>query len=681
MFHKSKKALTTAAMIGFLISSTGYALAEEVQINEEDSVIVSGKEAEDNQKQSQGKKSGDVVVSATRTEQEIKETPAAVQVITREDLDNLGAQTLADALKLATSIDVGSPAMTGRSVTVRGMSSRHVLILVDGKRQVSEGSYSTVNTYELERINMDNIERIEIVRGPVSSLYGSEGMSGVVNIITRKPEKQEFTLSLTPWRYGKHTKNGGTDNYFFRYDSGIIDDKMGFIFSYDRQSISPFENYDRGAGTHDSVNNQYGHRDSYNFEFTYDLSKRQHLDFSADYQHDKLKGRSSTTQYETYDNKRKQFSVGLRGETDKSNYQLRMYYGEHEKDGPVYNYHGGSLTDFDVSERKTWVFEGHISSQLWNKHLTTIGAEYRTEDYWGTRVDRPSSSGKTIIRDGITKTAGDFNMDSAAVYIQDEWLVNDRLLIIPSIRFDTSNNFDDNYSPKLGLTYKLSDNYRLKANVGKGFKAPTIDDMFMNMSKRMGPFLVNVQGNPDLKPEKSTSYELSLEGEKGKTFGKVTYFMNDVKDLITTNMTRVGMTYYSTYENEDEADIDGIEFEIGHYISDKFTLKANYTYLDATGTDGSRLTGRAEHMGTVQLHYDDNRKNGVNVIFWNEWRKNYLSSVTNSNKSYTMWNLAVNKKWNDKFSGFFGIDNIFDKKDPELSIYGAIVRTGVTMKF
>lgn len=143
-------------------------------------------------------KSGDVVVTASRTEQEVKETPAAVEVITREEIEKLGAKNLGDALRLSTGIDLGAPAMSGRSVSVRGMSMRHVLILVDGKRLVSEGNHSTANSYELNRINMNNVERVEIVRGPVSSLYGSEGMSGVINIVTRKPEKREITFSFNP---------------------------------------------------------------------------------------------------------------------------------------------------------------------------------------------------------------------------------------------------------------------------------------------------------------------------------------------------------------------------------------------------------------------------------------------------------------------------------------------------
>ncbi|MGL5511847.1 MAG: TonB-dependent receptor plug domain-containing protein, partial [Sporomusa sp.] len=184
----------------------------------------------------------DVLVTASRTQQEVKETPSAVEVITREDLDKIGAINLADALKMATSIDVGGSAMAGRSVTMRGMETRHTLIMINGKRLVSEGSYSTANSYELERINMDNVERIEIVRGPVSSLYGSEGMGGVINIITSKPEKEQVTLSLRPQRYSDRT-SVGSDNYSIRYDSGK-NNKLSWIFSADRIDNDAYRNSD-----------------------------------------------------------------------------------------------------------------------------------------------------------------------------------------------------------------------------------------------------------------------------------------------------------------------------------------------------------------------------------------------------------------------------------------------------
>lgn len=625
---------------------------------------------------------GGVIVTASRTEQEIKETPAAVEVITREDIVRLGAQNLGDALRLATGIDIGAPAvdvgapeMAGRGISVRGMSTRHVLILVDGKRQVTEGSYLTANSNELNRINMNNVERVEIVRGPVSSLYGSEGMGGVINIITRKPKKQEVTLSFDPWRYSRQGGHGGED-FFFRYDGGKKD-RFGWLVSYNRSQVSAFDNDDRGTGFHDTANNQYGYRDMFGFESTYDLTPGMRLDFSASHERDRLKGRTGVRQFERYGNERTQFSLGLRGDTESSSYQIRVYYGKHDKDAPVYAYEGGPVIDFDVSKREAWVLEGHVSRQSGERHIVTFGGEYRAENYWGTRVGNAGTAGSAVYG-GMSKAAGDFDIGSYAFYVQDEWLVSDKLLIIPSLRYDDSDRFSGNFSPKLGATYKLSDNYRVKANIGKSFKAPTLDDMFMKMTKRMGPYVVTVNGNPNLKPEESTSYELSIEGENGRTSGKLTYFMNDVDNLITAKTVRTGMQFTSTYYNEDRADINGVELELGRRLSNHFTLKANYTWLDATGTDGGRLTGRAKHRGTLQLHYDENLAYGISAVLWLDWNKNYLSS-TAGDLDFCTLNLALSKKVNETLRWFAGADNIFNKKEADLSIYGTIIRAGVTI--
>ncbi|MGL5514927.1 MAG: TonB-dependent receptor plug domain-containing protein, partial [Sporomusa sp.] len=364
--------------------------------------------------------------------------------------------------------------------------------------------------------------------------------------------------------------------------------------------------------------------------------------------------------------------MGLRGKTENGNYEIRTYYGEHDKENPTYVRSTGELSDFDLSNRKTWVVEGHVSTQLDSNHLLTTGGEFRKEKYWGTRVGDATTHADQITWGSITKSASEFDINYSALYIQDEWLVNDRLLVIPSMRYDDSNKFSSNISPKLGMTYKMNDNYRLKVNVGKGFKAPTLDDMYMNMTKRMSSISVTVTGNPDLKPEKSTSYEVGIEGEKGRTFGKLTYFVNDVTNLITTKTNMgyvpgVGMTAESTYLNEDSADIDGFEFELGRHLSDKLTLKMNYTYLDATGTTGQRLEKKAKHQGTVQLHYDNVRENGISAVLWQEWKNDYLySSTDNISKTYSLWNISVNKKWNDSFSSYVGVENIFNKKDDEM---------------
>ena len=127
----------------------------------------------------------DVVVTASRTEQELKETPTAAEVITREELERTGANTLTEALKRSANINVTQSAM-GNNVSLRGMNNNQTLILINGRRIRTEDTNDSANKYELNRVNMANVDHIEIIRGAASSLYGSEAMGGVINIVTRK---------------------------------------------------------------------------------------------------------------------------------------------------------------------------------------------------------------------------------------------------------------------------------------------------------------------------------------------------------------------------------------------------------------------------------------------------------------------------------------------------------------
>ena len=597
-----------------------------------------------------------VVIPATRTEQEIKDAPASVDIITREEIDNVGASTLIEALKMRTSIFV-SPAMNSSSVSIRGMSGRHVLILVDGQRLTSEGSSATMNGYEWDRINMANVERIEIVRGASSSVYGSDALGGVINVITKKSTQESFSLNWSPARMSDKWGTG-SDNISFYYSPGQKGSSVWSIAGGQNDT-------DPKSKPNDSTTSYYGTRKFINLAGSHNLHDNTYLDVKVDVLEEDMKQMGAMSRLSYYENRRHAYSIGLRGEHSKGDYMIRTYYGEQDKTQDTLS--ANTLTRGEDAKRKNWVIEGNTSLQLDSQNLLTIGGEFRQETY-------------SSLRNNISKTKFEYT----ALYLQDEYSVNDRLLLIPSMRYDDSSKFGSNVSPSLGVTYKMSENRRIKFNAGKGFKAPSIDDMYIHMP--MGAMTGSpnfVIGNPDLKPEKSTNYEISIEGEKGNSFGSLTYFKNDVKNKIINQPLPSGDYQY---RNVDYADIDGFEVEWGRHLTDKWLVKANYTYLDATGqTTGmfgktvGRLTGSAKQSGTVQIHYDDVKDSGVSVILWNAWVKDYLHTANNS-KTYNTWNVSVNKKWSDKYETYFGVDNIFNKKDYDILLWGSTIKAGVTVK-
>ena len=141
---------------------------------------------------------------------------------------------------------------------------------------------------------------------------------------------------------------------------------------------------------------------------------------------------------------------------------------------------------------------------------------------------------------------------------------------------------------------------------------------------------------------------------------------------------------FYTYKNVDKAEINGVELELGRKISDKFSVKMSYTYLDAIdGKSKGRLSGRAKHQGTVQFRYDNSKEQGVSTVLWNSWAQDYWyddGGSTAYNKNFNTWNISVNKRWNEQFQTYVGVDNIFNKKDYDLNIWGSLIRVGMTVK-
>ena len=199
------------------------------------------------------------------------------------------------------------------------------------------------------------------------------------------------------------------------------------------------------------------------------------------------------------------------------------------------------------------------------------------------------------------------------------------------------------------------------------------------MHRAMGGQTVNVYGNPDLKPEEATSWDISFEAEKDNNFGKITYFNNDVKNLITTQP--IGGSYYDQrYVNVAEAEIDGVELEIGRNLDDKWTVKATSNWIDATDkSDGSRLDNRAKNMTTLQLIYDDHDDNGYSAVLWQQWANDYR--YDDNDYTFNTTNFVINKKFGEGNRVYAGVDNIFDKKVSDIGLDGMVWRLGAEWTF
>ena len=584
----------------------------------------------------------DVVVTATKTQQEVKAVPNAVEVITSEDIEQLGATDIYSALKLATNVDV-SQIGAGHRLMVRGKNAG-ALVLLDGRRISNEYSSMTRGAFDLDKINLSSVERIEIVRGAASAQYGADAESGVINIITKKSKEQSVIVGA----------NTGTDvmNNYYRFDlgqQGKFNGVMNANFAKYRK-----REFVGGTGT-----NYFGPRTNYDFSGTYAFDDNNDLDFYIGYYDEKSKkitdyssigmGKSSTN----YDKTNQDYSIAYNGKGDNSNYMIRAYYNRYDKE----EYKGSKNNSYKQNTFDTLGIEAKNTVQAGDEHLLTYGVEYKNIGVEGPIL---------ALGEGNSK-----DNSAYAGYIQDEWFINDKILFIPAVRYDHDEQFGGKTTPKLGATYFLSDNSRIKANWGKSWRAPNLVELYAGFT--------TIYGNPDLKPEEATTWELGFEAEKDNNWLKLNYFNSKYDNLITYDK----VNGKNTFINAQDAKTDGVEFEVGRQFNDNWSIRATSNWLNAKDSDGEKVSATADNISTLELNYDDNDINGYSAKLWNSWVSNY--HYANENYDYNTLNFVVNKKFafDDGRSGrvYAGVDNIGDKKIGDIYLEGRIWRVGAEITF
>ncbi len=621
---------------------------------------------------------GETVVTATRSKLQQKEVPMAVQVVTSEEMQKKGIYNVRDALKNVTSLDVSTnSAMVGNEVSIRGMGSTQTLILVDGRRMAGEDSSSTTNVYELNRLNVNNIDRIEILRGSGSAVWGSDATGGVINIITKKNKVAGGYVG---------TRTGTEESSIYGgFSTGNIG-KLNVNFDVNLTDVR--------ERSEDGGSNQHGPRRNLSFDANYRFDDHQGLDFGASFLKEQFSSKSAGTTVGTswsyYDNNREDFHVKYYGFDNRNDWEVQSYYnrlGKEARTRQVREWH-----DFNHAKYSVWVNEAKNTYKMDKHNTLTYGLEFKNQKAGGTRIGNGKQTQHYL---GMTSQYGTASVNTYAFYLEDEMrLLNDRLLFVPSIRFDHHDSFGSEWSPRAGVTYKMSNSSRVKVNYGKAYRAPSIFELYANFDHAPIPRMsVHVDGNPDLKPEKSTNFDISLEGELGKATGKLTYFHNKIENLIDTKNDyfgpgfRVGysspLASISHYVNVDQATFQGVEAETSYTFDKHWSARANYTYLDARNdVTKERLSGRAYNTGTVELTWTDAKKNPWSATLYNQWFQNYRTSQ-DENYSYSLTNFVVTKNIGN-LSMYVGVDNLFNKTfddDASLAIDGRFWRAGMEWKF
>lgn len=601
----------------------------------------------------------EVVVTATKTELTQKENPRSVEVITKEDIQNTGAISVRDALRTATNIDIVSVNHGGgENISIRGGDTDGVLILVNGRRVAGENYFMSQgsNAYALDRLNLSNVDHIEILRGPASAIYGSGAMSGVINIITKKSEKPEFSVGVA-------TGTNEMSNYY-HYDTG----KNGKVSVNFDVNFSKLRNIDSKAGK----NLLHGPKQAYNLNLDYEMDENNNLNLMLDYAKDNLETRmrdfsvSSSAPDDlkypitSFTSERKTIALTYDGKNSNSDYSLSASYSQLNRDP-----YAADTPGTNEKKYKSWNIEARDTIRTSDNNKLIFGGEYRGD--------------KASIYSGDNTVK---NTDQYSLYLYDEYRVDNKLLLTPAIRYDYHKSFGSHTSPNLGATYFISDKSRFKANYGTSYRAPSVDELYGAFTHGGIWGGMAIVGNPDLKPEKSKGWEISYEQEFGDTTSaKLTYFDNKKEDAISYKIEMASPSQMGKFYNIDSTSSKGVEFEIKHDFGKGFTLVGNYNWLDSVDdTTGERLNYNARNTYMAKLMWTEPIKKDWNITAWNKW---YTDFQYDSDTVYSVntFNFTVTKRWGDKYRVFAGIDNVFNKDLSDMGYYGRLWRVGAEMKF
>lgn len=610
----------------------------------------------------------EVVVTATRTPHTLQDVPVETVVISRQDIERSNAQNAMDALKTVPGItsavhDDVFGTYTWRT-KMRGLSFNdgYGLILIDGQRIMGCGQSGGMGEYGvgLNQVPVEMIERIEVVKGPSSALYGSDAMAGVINIITKKsPDKPSGRAGASYGWYKvkektrsdgsmeKPSDDGQSRNTSLAYvsfgDHPL--ERLGYLVHYNHESA-------------DDIRQDPIQSDRHSLMAKMDLAATDRLDLF-------LKGEVSD--YEKTDNRQEEsqrLSAGLEWRP-MADYFLAVtgytYTWDfvHGYPGYSYGYKHGKI-GFDQAELQyTW----YASDQ----HALTMGGEMQQQgiDYTINNAD-----GSTIqVKE---------NVDTYSLYGQDEINLFDDLTLVAGLRFDDHSNFGNEFNPKLSLMYSLSDATTFRASAGRAFKSPTIRQLYYDSPYRHGDFYV--QSNRDLKPEIGIGYSAGIEQWfwGGRLMTSLGLFRNEVEDMVVRQDT--GTIYdglpLMTYQNVEEATTQGIEL-LAKVDHQNLSLTLAYTYTDSEDKEtGKELTYVPEHSFSLAPAFEWSRYGlGLSTILTYTGKQYKDSDNSSQIDGHTVVDARIYKDLGSKAKLSFEADNIFDSDKGDDGNY----RSGRTM--
>jgi len=598
----------------------------------------------------------DIVVTASGFEQQISSAPASISVISREELERGHYQNVTDALRDVPGVVVtgGGAGDNGNDISIRGMPSQYTLILVDGRPQNSRESRPNGSAgFEQDwLLPLQAIERIEVVRGPMSTLYGSDAIGGVINVITRKVADTWHGNIQLDTVLQEDSASGDSRQANFYLSGPLVADRLGLQL-YGRTS----------ERDEDDIENGYEEKSLQSLTARLSLAASDNHDFTAEAgitEQDRrsLVGRSAPAE-------------GCRGGCTDS---IGEYTNSH-----VALTHSGR---FDWGTSETFVQRERSENQSRDIEITNTTAKTSVVIPLGMHMLTVGASWEEeSLEDGTTNQISDrtaVENSQWALFMEDEWMLTDAWALTGGLRLDDDDNYGSHLSPRLYSVWNMTPEWTLKGGVSTGYRSPNLREITPDWGQisRGG----NVYGNPDLEPETSLNKEIALlYGNDAGLSGSLTLFHNDFEDKITRiacpiNICNAGPNQFGsdpTYRvNIDDAVTQGVEASLSAPLSDTLALTASYTFTDSEQKSGEYagepLTQLPRHQVSATLDWDVNAR----LSQWTKvsYRGEESQPTTGPSQSaivapsYTFVDAGIGYQLNDSTTVNAGIYNLFDER-------------------
>ena len=538
-------------------------------------------------------------------------TPASISVITAEEIARLGALSVADVLRVLPELrikDSGGPGSL-TSVSIRGSSSTQVLVLLDGV-PLNRPDQAVM---DLTTLPIQNVDRVEVLRGPFSAIYGSGALGGVINIVTRSAPQTSLSSRVGSFGLtGNQLSVGGQAGGMTYLLQGILNASAGFAPDTDFLNFTGLARF-RWSTDEDAA-------------VTLTLNRLWHNVGTPG----PLPPSSQDLLSRTTEGRTLADLTWRRGRGDGPGALFRVYVQE---DDVNFSSPGFSFQSDDVAH--LWGAQGLVVSAPWAGNLLTIGAEYQ---------------GQTTVHTDTTPSTFTNGGSDLAFYTEDDWQITPGLLLSLGVRDDNFQLYGSQVSPRFGVVVLLSDRLALRAGTGRTFRAPSFDEL----APAFG-------GNPALQPESAWSYDLGVEYMLASDLAVIlTGYYTDATNLITSSPP----LFFPM--NVGHAIVTGGSIELVGRIDDRWFVRANFTnQLARDAATGLDVIYIPRQQANVELSYQWAPGDGVTAVM--SFVGDRFADAANTLPVPGYWLLGLNAAWalGDGWALQAGVSNLLDARYQE----------------